>query len=116
MATTYTSPSVVDEIDDESVLSSPSGRGYRQPDPPDEIAFTSSIQQDFLRYVKEERNTLFTHCKLWEFKFYLEHPNQLLCSKDPIQQAQRLSDPSSHWRANTWCQKKEKTRSTSTHS
>jgi hypothetical protein len=79
---------VVNEVDNESVLSGPSGRGYRQPDAPDEVVFTSSIQQDFLRYIKEERNTLFTHHKLWEFKFYLEYPGQLLGSKDPIQQAQ----------------------------
>jgi hypothetical protein len=88
MAAEYTSPSVADEADDESVLTSPSGRGYGQPDPADEVAFSTSIRQDFLWYIKEERNTLFTHYKLWKFKFYLEHPDQLLGSNDPTQQAQ----------------------------
>jgi hypothetical protein len=88
MATVYTSPSVVDEVDDKSVLSSPSGRGYRQPDLLDKVVFTASIQRDFLRYIKEERSTLFTYYKLWEFKFFLEYPDQLLGSKNLIQQAQ----------------------------
>jgi acyl-CoA thioesterase len=61
-----------DKVDDEFVLSSPSGRGYRQPDPPDEVAFATSIRQEFLQYIKEKRNTLFTYDKFWEFKFYLE--------------------------------------------
>jgi hypothetical protein len=70
-------------FDEDSVLLSPVGRGYGQPQPDNEVAFPLSIEWDFIRFVKDEKGALFTHQKSSEFKFYLEYLHQNLESSDP---------------------------------
>jgi hypothetical protein len=73
---------------DTSILSSPIGRAYSQPEPDPEVAFTFQIERDFQKYLKDSKGSgIFTTIKEIEFKFYLEHPDQSMTSDIPEQQA-----------------------------
>jgi hypothetical protein len=50
--------------EDASILSSPVGRAYAQPEPDPEVAFTLQIERDFEKYIKESKGTgIFTVLK-----------------------------------------------------
>ena len=70
-----------------SILSSPARRAYGQPKPDVEVAFTLKIERDFQEYLKDSKGSgIFTTLKEIEFKFYIEHPDTPMTSKDPEQQ------------------------------
>lgn len=71
-------------FDKDSVLLSPAGQGYSQPQPDNEVAFLLSIEWDFIHFVKDKKGILFIYQKASEFKFYLEYPYQNLESSNPI--------------------------------
>ncbi len=56
-----------------SILSSPTSRSYGQLSLPAKVAFTLQIKKDFVKYLKDDNSTIFTHRKVWKFKFYLEY-------------------------------------------
>jgi hypothetical protein len=73
--------------EDASILSSPVGRAYGQPELDPEVAFTLQIERDFEKYMKDSKRTsIFTTLKEIEFKFYIEHPDTPMTSNIPEQQ------------------------------
>jgi hypothetical protein len=66
-------------MDESFVLSSPAGRNYGQPDPPQEVAFDSVMAQEFDRYIKTQstNSRIFNNAKMQLFIWYIEHPNQI---------------------------------------
>jgi hypothetical protein len=73
-----------------SVLLSPAGRNYRQPDPPQEVAFSSDLAREFDRYItiQSTNSRIFNHLRMQQFIWYIEHLNQILNS-DPNSMSNR---------------------------
>ena len=69
-------------MDEDSVLSSPHGRNYGQLVPPPE-AFALDLAQEFQEYLTNEstNSKIFTHHRMQQFIWFIEHPNQTLSPK-----------------------------------
>jgi hypothetical protein len=67
-------------MDDASfILSSPAGWNYGQPEPLQEVAFNQDLDNEFQAYIRGSTNTrIFDELKMWRFRWYIEHPNQVL--------------------------------------
>jgi hypothetical protein len=67
-------------IPEGSVLSSPAGRNYGQPEPAPEVAFQSDLAMKFERYIQTTpRSTrIFTAHRVQQFIWFIDHPDQNL--------------------------------------
>jgi hypothetical protein len=70
----------MDELLELPVLSSPTGRNYGQPDPPQEVAFKSDLAMQFERYLRTQSTNCSIFTAHWnqQFIWYIEHPNRML--------------------------------------
>ena len=71
-------------MDESSILSSPAGRNYGQPDPPQEVAFSSDLAQKFDQYIATQstNSRIFNTLRMQQFIWYIEHLN-LILNSDP---------------------------------
>ena len=69
-------------MDEDSVLSSPHSRNYSQLVPPLE-AFALDLAQEFQEYLTNEstNSKIFTHHRMQQFIWFIEHLNQTLSPK-----------------------------------
>jgi hypothetical protein len=69
----------MDPLDEDSVLSSPHGRNYGQPEQPLE-AFRPDLAVQFEQHLNQQstKTKIFTHHKMQQFIFFIEYPNLTL--------------------------------------